>query len=324
MFLKDNEKQMLIKQFPNPKLSYETIIHKKVYKSDLIFVVPKGNKCFAWFTYFNDEPVCFILELNDQFIITKIFPVNTSFNTDLSAGTILFGTFFKNSNNTFFTIEDIYWYKEKELFKISWHEKMLIINDIMENDIKQIKYNSTFLTFGLPIIHNDINGLLKEIKNTPYAIQSLKFVLYNNYNKYLSLEYKNINNNNNNNNNIKHTPNNITNSNHLSDNKRVFKIKAEIQNDIYSLYSPEDVGNQLNFHSTALVPSYKTSVMLNNLFRTIKENKNLDALEESDDEGDFQNVNVDKFVNLCKVCTMLCIYNNKFKAWVPVKVLNSN
>ena len=181
MFLKDNEKQMLIKQFPTPKLSYETIIHKKVYKSDLIFVVPKGNKCFAWFTYFNDEPVCFILELNDQLIVTKIFPVNTSFNFDLSSGTILFGTFFKNANNTFFTIEDIYWHKEKELFKTSWHEKMTIINDLMENDIKQIKYNSTFLTFGLPILHNDINQLLKEIKNAPYAIQSLKFMLYNNY-----------------------------------------------------------------------------------------------------------------------------------------------
>lgn len=322
MFLKDNEKQMLIKQFPTLKLSYETIIHKKVYKSDLIFVVPKGNKCFAWFTYFNDEPVCFILELNDQLIIQKIFPVNTSFNFNLSAGTILFGTFFKNVNNTFFTIEDIYCYKEKELFKTSWHEKMTMINDIMENDIKQIKYNSTFLTFGMPIIHNDINQLLKEIKTVPYTIQSLKFMLYNNYNKYLTLEYKNVNNNFNNN--TKQQLNNIVKNNHTSDNKRVFKIKAEIQNDIYSLYSLEDSCNQLNFHSTALVPSYKTSVMLNNLFRTIKENTNLDALEESDDEGDFQNISADKFVNLCKMHTMLCIYNNKFKAWVPVKVINSN
>ena len=320
MFLKDNEKQTLIKQFPNPKLSYETIIHKKVYKSDLIFAVPNGKKCFAWFTYFNDDPVCFILELNNQLIITNVFPVNASFNFDLSSGTILFGTFFKNANNTFFTIEDIHWYKEMELFKTSWHEKMMIINDIMENDIKQIKYNSTFLTFGLPIIHNDINHLLKEIKNTPYVIKSLKFILYNNFNKYLTLEYNNFNNNNNNNN------NNIIKNNHISDNKRVFKIKAEIQNDIYSLYSletgSEDKCNQLNFHSTALVPSYKTSVMLNNLFRTIKENKNLDALEESDDEGDFQNVNADKFVDLCKMYTMLCMYNNKFKAWVPLKVVN--
>ena len=35
---------------------------------------------------------------------------------------------------------------------------------------------------------------------------------------------------------------------------------------------------------------------MNSLFRTIKENENLDSLEESDDEEEFENSNVDKFV----------------------------
>ena len=35
-----------------------------------------------------------------------------------------------------------------------------------------------------------------------------------------------------------------------------------------------------------MIPDYKTSVFMNDLFRTIKENKNLDLLEESDDEED--------------------------------------
>lgn len=59
---------------------------------------------------------------------------------------------------------------------------------------------------------------------------------------------------------------------------------------------------------------------MNNLFRTIKENKNLDLLEESDDEDEFENEKVDKFVFLDKSYNMTCIYNNKFKKWEPVKV----
>ena len=59
---------------------------------------------------------------------------------------------------------------------------------------------------------------------------------------------------------------------------------------------------------------------MNNLFRTIKENHNLDSLEESDDESEFENENADKFVFLEKAYNMVCAYNNKFKKWEPVKL----
>ena len=60
--------------------------------------------------------------------------------------------------------------------------------------------------------------------------------------------------------------------------------------------------------------------MMNKLFRIIKENNDLDALEESDDEEEFENSNIDKFVNLEKSYKMVCIFNNKFKKWVPIKI----
>lgn len=50
----------------------------------------------------------------------------------------------------------------------------------------------------------------------------------------------------------------------------------------------------------AAIPDYKTSVFMNALFRNIKENRSLDALEESDDEDEFENTNIDKFVDLTK------------------------
>ena len=58
---------------------------------------------------------------------------------------------------------------------------------------------------------------------------------------------------------------------------------------------------------------------MNNLFRTIKENKNLDLLEMSDDEEEFQNIEEDKYVNTNKVIYMKCIFNRKFKRWIPVE-----
>jgi hypothetical protein len=58
-------------------------------------------------------------------------------------------------------------------------------------------------------------------------------------------------------------------------------------------------------------------VLLNKIFRNIKENDNLDALEESDDEDEFENNKEDRFVYLEKECMFNCVFNHKFKKWMP-------
>ena len=63
---------------------------------------------------------------------------------------------------------------------------------------------------------------------------------------------------------------------------------------------------------------------MNKLFRNIKENENLDKLEESDDENEFENINTDKFVYLNKNYNMVCSFCNKFKKWVPIKLAAEN
>ena len=60
---------------------------------------------------------------------------------------------------------------------------------------------------------------------------------------------------------------------------------------------------------------------MNGLFRTIKENTNLDFLEESDDEDEFENIQLDKFVNLDKMVLMECVYLKRFQKWQPNKVI---
>ena len=59
--------------------------------------------------------------------------------------------------------------------------------------------------------------------------------------------------------------------------------------------------------------------MMNRLFRKIKENENLDALEESDDEEEFENEKEDRFVYLEKELTMQCYWHSKFRRWCPCR-----
>jgi hypothetical protein len=96
--------------------------------------------------------------------------------------------------------------------------------------------------------------------------------------------------------------------------EKVFLVKPDVQNDIYHLY------NRNQDNETAYIPDYKTSVMMNKLFRNIKENANLDALEESDDDEEFENENEDKYVYLDRCYPMLCVYNSKYRKWTPIRV----
>ena len=71
--------------------------------------------------------------------------------------------------------------------------------------------------------------------------------------------------------------------------------------DIYKLYFYNSKSGKIEYHNIAYISSYENSVKMNDIFRNIKENKNLDLLEESDDEDDFENISDTKYVDLNKV-----------------------
>ena len=77
------------------------------------------------------------------------------------------------------------------------------------------------------------------------------------------------------------------------------------------------------YYNVAYIPNIKSSFFMNSLFRNIRENKNIDYIEESDDESDFQNINEDKYVSLDKMLNMECVFNTKFKRWVPLRVVDN-
>ena len=101
---------------------------------------------------------------------------------------------------------------------------------------------------------------------------------------------------------------------------RTFHVKADIQNDIYYVLHASDEPITQNT-MIAHIPNYKTSVMMNSIFRNIKENRNLDALEESDDEDEIADSGkCSSLVDLDKCVKMECTFNARFKRWHPVGV----
>jgi hypothetical protein len=344
--IKRFNKEELLTDFPNIKLSYENLTHKKVYNSDMFMIIPDGTKCFAWFTYINDKPTCLIMELSCDKNINNIKHVNACFSNELSYGTILYGTLFHYLDNRFFSIEDLFSYKGEPIIRENWHIKMEKIANILKFDLKQMSYNNSFVVFGLPVMCKTNEELEYKIKNVKYKINSIQYRLYNRTNNSLFITYDNY---------InqktttirdksttqireksttqireksttqireKSTPQ-IREKTFVSQRDVVFLIKPDIQNDIYNLYCLNKHFKE-EIHSIANIPDYNTSVMMNNLFRFIKENNNLDALEESDDEEEFENEDVARFVNLEMSHKFVCRFNHKFKKWTPIKLADKH
>jgi len=290
-------KETVLKRFPNIELSYDKLIHNKVY-ADLFMIIPKGPKAFLWFTYIENKNVAIILLLNKQENVKSLDIYPICFEDDLSLGTLMYGTFFDINSYHHFSCEDIFTYKGRYVNNNRLNEKLKIYERIFENEILQKSYNKNFVIVGMPLWTSSYMNAINMIPTLPYKVYAIKSynmrdkngrsLGINLYKEKVKLE-------------------------------AVFKVKASIESDVYNLYCSD---NQL--YNVAAISSYKQSIMLNSIFRKIKENINLDYIEASDDEEDFENVDEDKYVDLNKWVLMKCIYNKHFKKWEPIEKVNNN
>ena len=280
--------QEIFSRFPNIKLSYEHITHKKVHTFNYMIAMPSGIKAFAWFSVYKDKRVCYILEKQHIYIVN----VMASSQLNYGIGTIFYGTVL---TSTSFCIEEIYYYKGKQIKNYSFIDKLTLYKDFFKHDIGHCD-NLGIMRFGLPVIERK-----STMSNVAYNISYIKYICDNTViNSHILTEP------------IEKPPS-------LQSQEVVFNVKPHIQNDIYMLHTYHNSKDDY-YYGLAYIPTYTTSVMMNTIFRNIKENANLDKLEESDSEEEFENDNVDKFVYLDKSCYMVCVYNTKFKKWVPIKL----
>jgi hypothetical protein len=308
----ENEKRKILSLFPIKNLNelcYEKIIHNKVNNWDYHLAIPEGKLVLVWFVYYNNENVCFLIELSFSKQIKHIYKVLLSYSDYLCIdnGTILYGRLVKMNHSMSLlncvSIEDIFYYKGDIIKENSYGKKLGLLKYIFNNELSQIVLTYNSLLIGLCVMSHKLNDLMMDISTLPYKINYIQFRNENKKDVLLIKYDKNLlfnNNSNNNNNNSK---------------EKVFTIIPDIQNDIYKLYNNDE------YYDIALIPDYNTSVLMNKLFRNIKENRNLDLLEESDDETEFENINLDKYVDLSKSLKMKCVFHHKFKKWYPICVV---
>lgn len=313
MKLNNRQKQQVLRQFPDTlELYYGSFVHDKVqtYKCNMYQLIPKGKKHILWFRSYKNGVQCYVMEVErknqrnrhnyknmqkrtQKTSIGDVYVYNCCFDQYLATGkhgTMCYGTLIHVNGNPYFCIENMMYYKNTSVYKQSWNEKLRYYKNICES-IKPIQNTKKDLCIGIPIMNRSRTSLEEIAQSVPYDIYCIEGMPSE-----TNRVYK-----------FKCTVERAING--------IFMIKPTITSDIYDVYC------ESKHLGTAYVPSYKQSVYLNSYFRTIKENTDLDLLEESDDEEEFENVAFDKFVDLDKELPFECMYHSKFKAWVPVKCL---
>jgi len=324
----------LLKRIPQFELSYETISHKKVSSVyDVCIAVPTGKKVLIWFTFHQKTYACYIMELNRDKKIVKVTHSDIKSNIQLSIGTIMYATCVtdENSGKEKFIVDDILHYRGVNMKKMTTIDKLSAWNECFSHFEKNTPIYSPYVwSVSLHDVEEYPNTL--DDKVTSYIHYPIHHIQYRSSNEvmpyinvYISKKLNMVN--------LPNMPKQAPISTPDFEIKpykmilnkpqykmtTVFEIRADLQYDIYHLFA-YGRDNSTVYYNLSYVPNYKTSVMLNSIFRNIRENRNLDYIEESDDEDDFENIQHDKYVDLKKKIRMECVYNRKFRKWTPIKI----
>uniref|UniRef100_A0A6C0HYB0 mRNA capping enzyme adenylation domain-containing protein n=1 Tax=viral metagenome TaxID=1070528 RepID=A0A6C0HYB0_9ZZZZ len=337
----------LMQRFPNIELSYETHPHKKVSSEyNVCMAIPVGRKCFAWFTFYGDKNVCFIIELNREKKAGKISVSSMQVPINYAKGTLLYGTILdnpiQNTNIPVFLTDDIFYFCGIPTRNLLFSEKLGFIDTFFRNYAPKLGD----ICINLPIMWQINNSVAdyeaiyeipeKWSKNMPYTVHHIQYRCLNvagpffnimptrklagptAFGSSIGLTKSSVS-----------IPTQINPKIRLDSHKQqyrnltVFIVMADMQYDVYHLYA-YGRNKDLVYCGVAYIANYKSSMYMNSIFRKIKENANLDAIEESDDEEDFEDVACDKYVDLEKKVQIECKWNIKFKKWEPVRKLDGS
>jgi len=322
------QKCALMSSFPQSiQLFHDEIQTKKVeqtQKFNLYFAIPEGNASFLWFA----EPfICVLLKYDENESITDMNVFKLSTNCSQYVGTVLHGTCFTARSATLtkpcFAIDDVLTATipstgqkgtlgqpcqasevSRDAANMFMMKKLAFLRDLLSHVPIFVG-----LCLGIAPFNEQFMNLLKTIDGLPYKISSIRFrCTHKPRNQTLcGVKYFKPSQNK-----LKDATTNLT-----AKSERIFKVQAQAKCDLYHLLNDETSV----YDSLACIPDLKTSTYMNSIFRKIKENANLDALEESDDDDEFEDSSTNKFVDLAKIVRMKCVYNPTFKKWVPVLVV---
>lgn len=327
--LSEEEMNTMMEKFPSKsiRISYGKKLHKKsdVPIQAIHVIVPKGMKMYAWFTSYRGKPVCALIETDRRGVPSKIKIRPAIFEPDLSYGTILYGTMVRSTagKHHYLVCDNIFQYKGVDMAHTSYTKKIATIQKLLFEDVSSKVYSHNFMSFATPCMFSGFADAMYTMKNSslmaysPYCIQVWKtnnsqpfgmvhatsavdFDMQDTgvggttgrlgVNPILSKLAVN-------------RAESITRANLL--------VTCEAEQDTYSYH---DVRTNTRKH--LCVPTFKDSVALNAIFRNYKENVNLDTLEESDEEDEFEDISDTKYSNVGMEKNVTCEYNKNLSGWV--------
>ncbi len=304
-------------RFPIYELYYETDSHNKVLSDpyDICMACPTGKKYFIWFI----DKICYIIDRNGN----NFIPIEGA--THNINNTICYGTLCTINDHDYYVIEDIYTYKNVYMKTKSFGERLSYMVDV----IKQSS-GSFYLPFmkllDKTLLHTYLQDPLFYDSMTTlnaYITHHIQFRSINSTVSYMNHNYKKnvLKERVQKQENVLHIPR--TDLNHDAATKMgqaIFLIRPNKEDDVYHLFAYNN--NKYVFTNIAFIDTYKLSVMMNKLFRNIRENTNIELGEESDDEDLFQNTSDSKYVFMDRQLKMRCIYSRKWRKWIPKDVVD--
>lgn len=365
----------LLQRFPKIELSYETIPHKKVsIDYNICLAIPIGKKIFLWYTFYEDNHVCFQLDLNREKkpIKTTILSGGREIPLELAKGTLFYGTMIDSAHSgngsklrdhpmpptaaPVFIIDDVLYYKGITTKGLQFKDRLSILYDYFTEYTTE--HCNDKYRIALPMLWKiqkteeyeceyHLGNQWSTIQPLPYVTHHIQYrctrqsgPYYNVIPTRKSVVFPLASPQDSSGNAMGGAPSpaatavktnrfvptaipmrmDITKSQYRF--PTVFIVTADIQFDVYHLFA---YGRNRTFvyYGIANIPDYQTSIYMNRLFRNIPEIADLDKIEESDDEDEFQNPKEDKWVDLNKHVYMECKFHWKFKKWVPVKTVST-
>ena len=358
--LNSQDTDSLLASFPNTRLSYEASIHKNEplapgYKC---FILPKGKRCVAWVTEWKRSKIVAVVDIANHNgggsgavspMIRRFQQENgwypgsvriydACMDSSLAYGTVFGGVIFRLTDKTYFSIHTIYWYKGNPIPSLTLSGYVRLCENIFaEREIRQVAYTKqNSVVFGLPVLCDTEQDAETVAQGLPYQVYAIQY-RYNIHTRVFQRIIQQCD---------THESRNVRMplplplplplptvatkipylppmDEMLTNIQATFIVRPNIQNDIYELFVMTSRARVPVFHNFAHIPSYKTSVMMNRLFRNIAENQRLDALEESEDEAEFENTEPDKYVSLHNEYMMVCRFHKRFCRWVPFQVVTA-
>jgi len=332
------------------KISYEINTYKKV-SADVFYIIPRGKKCVAWFTMYKGSPEVLLFDLDPRdhtkikFIsIRALHPAQKFHISDFEGrGTVLYGTLFVSASHQhqqIFAVENIHVYENVSVDNLNVVEKdALLYKAFSKASADQKVANATdqkasafrhsddaCVLFGVAVKYGTYAEALKA-SNTPSVIPYSVYAIQGRFRPQTDNKY------------YQNCQSQLQQQQQQQQQQpqgqqrvftqllpsqpgkpftKIFMVQPEARVDMYTLRCP--VTNEVE-PEPAHVGDYKTSVLLNSIFRNVKENASLDTAEESDDEDAFQNsqeLHMSGYITCSRERAMTCSYNYKFKRWVPL------